>query len=166
MQTLDQTAAVTAILASAFKLAHLDDEAAERAADNTTRYLKSGPILVSDPTETRAQSETAKDGMYYVTDGVSCTCKARLTWCKHRVAHRFALARLALTDPATLVRLIQEQAVPLTAAEPEIAVGPRIASVIRAATAELDDVAYLTLIVSEADYQRAMVDADQLFPPR
>ena len=162
------TAAVTALLASAFKLLHLNALAAGRAADNTVRYLAGGPILVSDPTETRAASER-KAGAEYVTDGTYCTCPGQHhEFCKHRLAHRFALAQLALVDPALLVRLIVEQAAPIDA-EPEPAPGPRVAAVIAAAVAELDDVAYLDSIVADAD-RRAAATAEaeflELYPPR
>jgi hypothetical protein len=141
--------AVAALLASAFKLLLLDDEAAGRGADKAIRYLAAHPILNFDPTETRALSETAQDGTFYVTDGVHCTCKARGTWCKHRIGHRFKLAELALTDPAALVRLIVEQAVPPVEASDVAAVAcaeAAIRGVIAAPFDLADDALYADLV--------------------
>jgi len=107
--------ATTALLASAFKLAHMADAAAVRGADNTVRYLSGAPILDFDASETRALSER-KAGTFYVTDGVHCTCPgAPHVWCKHRIAHRLQLAHLALRDPAELIRQIIAQTLPADA---------------------------------------------------
>jgi len=108
--------ATTALLASAFKLAHMADAAAGRGADNTVRYLSGAPILDFDASETRALSERKGAGTFYVTDGVHCTCPgAPHVWCKHRIAHRLQLAHLALTDPAELIRQIIAQTMPADA---------------------------------------------------
>jgi hypothetical protein len=152
-EPIEFSPAVTAMLASTFKLIHLSDDAAGRAADNAIRYLSPGPAFVFDPTESRAASERGSE--QYVTDGTYCTCKASKGLCKHRVAHRLALAQLALTDPAALVRLIVEQAVPpaADAVDVTLAGGPAaaIAATVEAPYSLADDSWYADLVAGIAE---------------
>lgn len=100
-------------LVTAFKLAHADDEAAGRAADNAIRHLRSTPVLAFDGVELRVLSESADDGTEYVTDGETCTCKAKShAWCKHRVMFRLLAGLATLRGPGVLRSTIIEQAVP------------------------------------------------------
>lgn len=165
MQPTDFSPAVTALLASTFKLLHLADESACRGADNAVRYLSAAPIFAFDPTESRAMSEGGKEGTYYVTDGLYCTCKAK-SWCKHCIGHRIALAQLALTDPAALIRAVVEQAAPAGADAADVAAVGRAAAIV----AELDDAAYADLVAGLGPARptagRDAADAliDELYP--
>lgn len=172
MRTNQHEPAVTALLASALKLLFPTDAAAGRGADNAVRYLAAAPILDFDPTESRALSERpGKEGTFYVTDGVHCTCPGGgREWCKHRIAHRVKLAQLALTDPAALIRLVLEQAMPadadLVALEDAEAVA-RVETLLRGPAVlpfdPADDASYAAILARDADYDRAMREMDELF---
>lgn len=110
-------------LVTAFKLAHVEDESAFRAADGAIRMLRAPVALAFDGVELRVLSERAEDGTEYVTDGESCTCKAKShPWCKHRVIFRQLLALAALRSPGLLRVAIAEQTVP-PADAPALATG-------------------------------------------
>lgn len=110
-------------LVTAFHLAHVVDDAAARAAEKAIRMLRGAVVLAFDGVELRVQSESEPE-TWYVTDGETCTCKARgRAWCKHRVIFRQLLALAALRQPGQLRAAVVEQLVPqrpaLPAAQPE-----------------------------------------------
>jgi len=111
---MDSIVPTLTILASALKIEHLTDGAMQRATDNGLSHLASDPVYEFDGSELRiiSQSERAA-GTWYVTDGVSCTCKAgRHPMCKHRALFRLLLAREVLLDPLYVRTRILEQAGP------------------------------------------------------
>ena len=114
-------------LVTAFKLAYADDDAAGRAADNAIRVLRSPAVaLAFDGVELRLLSEAdAAEGIEYVTDGETCTCKARShTWCKHRVIFRLLLALATLRGPGYVRAAIGEQTEPAVEPDAELPVAP------------------------------------------
>lgn len=110
-------------LATAFALAHADDEAAGKAAHNAIRILRSAStVLHFDGVELRVLSEGDRaEGTWYVTDGESCTCKARSHhWCKHRVVFRLLAALATLRGPGLLRAAIAEQTGPIAAPDADL----------------------------------------------
>lgn len=101
-----------AILASALKIEHLTDGATQRAADNALNHLATAPIYEFNGSELTIWSQSTA-GTQYVTDGISCTCKAaKHAICKHRALFRLLLAREILLDPGYVRAKVLEQVAP------------------------------------------------------
>jgi hypothetical protein len=109
-----------AILASALKLEHLGDASMLRAADRSLEHLIADPLYEFDGSELRIISESdAAAGVWIITDGVGCSCKAsKYPMCKHRALYRLLLAREILLDPLFVRTKIREQLEPIEL-EPE-----------------------------------------------
>jgi hypothetical protein len=111
--TMQGTDARLTALCMTLRLLHPGDASLSRGID---RLIEQPEIAyLFDGVELQVVSFTAGDeGMYYITDGVSCTCKgARHRWCKHRILFRALLAESALIDPAGLRTAIAAQLEPL-----------------------------------------------------
>ena len=109
------TASTMAALATAYKLIHEHDRAAQRAADRALGQLLEGTPYTFDGSELRVLSYSrSAEGMWHVTDGVACTCEAGAQpICRHRALYALLLAEAALRSPLVLRAQIIEQIAPL-----------------------------------------------------
>ena len=106
--------AVLITLASALRLQFGSDGPAARAVDHAVEHLSAGLPFVFDGMALRVTSASQHDaGVLQTTDGVRCTCAARIyPWCWHRAAYRLLLAQMSLREPAALRASIRAQTRP------------------------------------------------------
>lgn len=124
MTTMQATAHLSpalSMLAAALRLANPADGAVGRATERALEHLDTNPAFEFDGVELRVVSQSEADqGVWVVTDGLSCTCKGgKHPMCKHRALFRLLLALEALRDPFYLKIQILEQLAPV-ADEPPI----------------------------------------------
>jgi hypothetical protein len=101
-------------LASALRLQFGSDGPAARAVDHAVEHLSAGLPFVFDGVALHVMSASQHEaGVMQTTDGVRCTCAARIyPWCWHRAAYRLLLAQMSLREPAALRARICAQTQP------------------------------------------------------
>lgn len=108
------TASTLTALTMAYKLIHHADRTAQRAADGALEHLLDGTTYAFDGSELRILARRRNgDGVWYHTNGVSCTCEAHgQAICRHRALYALLLAQAALDNPLMLRAQIIEQIAP------------------------------------------------------